>query len=186
MRRANGRSPATGKNPVNLRVFLLVAISATTVGCGYHSAGRANLLPPDLRTLAVPAFVNQTQTYRIEQMLTSSVVEELSTRTRYHVTADTSSADAILRGSVLSSYTTPLTYDSATGRAATVLVIVSMSVSLADRQGRVLYQNPSYTFREQYQVSQEASSFFEEDSPAFQRLAHQFARSLVSNILESF
>jgi hypothetical protein len=42
-----------------------------------------------------------------------------------------------------------------------VLVIVSMSVSLADRQGRVLYENPAYTFREQYQVSQELSSFFE-------------------------
>lgn len=155
-------------------------------GCGYHSAGRGNSLPSDLRTLAVPAFINQTQTYGIEQMLTSAVVEELSTRTRYQVTTDSASADAILHGTVLSSYTTPLTYDSASGRAATVLVIVSMSVSLADRQGRVLYQNPSYVFREQYQVSQEASSFFEEDSPAFQRLSHQFARGLVSNIVESF
>ena len=186
MRRRNGRSPAAGKDPVKLRGPLLLLISTISAGCGYHTAGRANVLPADLRTLAVPAFVNQTQTYRIEQMLTSAVVEELSTRTRYHVTSDANSADAVLRGNVLSSYTTPLTYDSATGRAATVLVIVSMSVSLADRQGKVLYQNPSYTFRQQYQVSQEASSFFEEDSPAFQRLAHEFARSLVSNILESF
>jgi outer membrane lipopolysaccharide assembly protein LptE/RlpB len=171
---------------VKLGLAVLLVISAVSAGCGYHTAGRANVLPADLRTLAVPAFVNQTQTYRIEQTLTSAVVEELSTRTRYHIIADARSADATLRGKVLSSYTTPLTYDSATGRAATVLVIVSMSVSLADRQGRVLYQNPAYTFREQYQVSQEASSFFEEDSPAFQRLAHEFARSLVSNLLESF
>ena len=42
------------------------------------------------------------------------------------------------------------------------------------------------SFREQYQVSQELSSFFEEDSPAFQRLSHEFARTLVSNILEAF
>jgi outer membrane lipopolysaccharide assembly protein LptE/RlpB len=167
-------------------LLTLLAISAMISGCGYHSAGRGNLLPPDLRSLAVPAFINQTQTYRIEQMLTSAVVDELSTRTRYQVTTDVASADAILHGTVLSSYTTPLAYDSATGRAATVLVIVSMSVSLADRQGRVLYQNPAYVFREQYQVSQEASSFFEEDSPAFQRLSHQFARGLVSNILENF
>ena len=165
---------------------LLLTVSALSAGCGYHTSGHDNLLPPDLRTLAVPAFVNQTQTYGIEQMLTLAVIEELSTRTRYHVTAEPSSADAVLRGNVVSSYTTPLAYDSSTGRAATVLVIVSMSVALSDRQGRVLYQNPSYTFREQYQVSQEASSFFEEDSPAFQRLARQFARSLVSNILESF
>ena len=154
--------------------------------CGYHTAGHANLLPSDLRTIAIPAFTNQTQTYKIEQTLTSSVVQEFVTRTNYHITQDPKAADAALHGVVLSTYTTPLTYDTKTGRASSVLVIVSMSVSLKDRQGRVLYENPSYTFREQYQVSQELSSFFEEDSPAFQRLSRDFARTLVSNVLEAF
>jgi hypothetical protein len=102
------------------------------------------------------------------------------------MTTDPCASDATLRGTVISTYSTPLTYDSKTGRAASVLVIVSMKVALTDRQGKVLYQNPSYTFREQYQVSQELSSFFEEDSPAFQRLSREFARTLVSNILEAF
>jgi len=167
------------------RIAVLLAAFVST-GCGYHTVGRANLLPSDLRTIAVPAFGNQTQTYKIEQTLTAAVVQEFSTRTNYHVISAPDLADAILRGTVLSTYTTPLTYDSKTGRAASVLVIVSMEVSLADRQGRVLYQNPSYTFREQYQVSQELSSFFEEDSPAFQRLSREFARTLVSNVLEAF
>jgi len=65
-------------------------------------------------------------------------------------------------------------------------VVVGMRVSLTDKQGKVLYQNPSYVFREQYQVSRELSSFFEEDSPAMQRLSREFARTLVSNILEGF
>lgn len=165
---------------------LLALLSLFSSGCGYHTAGHANLLPSDLRTIAVPAFVNQTQTYKIEQTLTSAVVQEFNTRTNYRVTTDPSAADATLRGTVVSTYSTPLTYDSKTGRAASVLVIVSMKVVLTDRQGKVLYQNPSYTFREQYQVSQELSSFFEEDAPAFQRLSREFARTLVSNILEAF
>jgi outer membrane lipopolysaccharide assembly protein LptE/RlpB len=164
----------------------VLAACVSALACGYHTAGHANLLPSDLRTIAVPAFVNQTQTYKIEQMLTSSVVQEFVTRTKYHITIDANSADATLHGAVLATYTTPLTYDTKTGRASSVLVIVSMSVWLKDRQGRVLYQNPSYTFREQYQVSQELSSFFEEDSPAFQRLSRDFARTLVSNVLEAF
>lgn len=166
-------------------VFLL-AFFFNLTACGYHTAGHANLLPSDLRTIAIPAFVNQTQTYKIEQTLTSSVVQEFVTRTAYHISQDPKSADATLHGVVLSTYTTPLTYDTKTGRASSVLVIVSMSVSLKDRQGRVLYENPSYTFREQYQVSQELSSFFEEESPAFQRLSRDFARTLVSNVLEAF
>jgi outer membrane lipopolysaccharide assembly protein LptE/RlpB len=166
--------------------FALAAVCVFSTGCGYHTAGHASLLPADLRTIAVPAFVNQTQTYKIEQVLTSAVVQEFITRTRYRITPDPSSADATLKGTVLSTYTTPLTYDTQTGRAATVLVIVSMKVSLTDRQGRELYQNPSYVFREQYQISEDLSSFFEEDSPAFQRLSRDFARTLVSNILEAF
>jgi outer membrane lipopolysaccharide assembly protein LptE/RlpB len=94
--------------------------------------------------------------------------------------------DATLRGSVLSMVASPLTYDTATGRAASVMVVVSMRVTLTDRNGKVLYQNPAYLFREQYEVSQDLASFFEEDSPAFRRLSQDFARTLVSNILEGF
>ena len=168
------------------RAAMMLLACLVISGCGYRTAGHTNLLPSDLRTIAVPAFVNQTQTYKIEQTLTAAVVQEFATRTKYRITPDTSASDAILHGTVLSTHTTPLTYDTQTGRASSVLVIVSMSVSLNDHQGRVLYQNPTYTFREQYQVSQELSSFFEEDSPALQRLSHEFARTLVSNILEAF
>jgi outer membrane lipopolysaccharide assembly protein LptE/RlpB len=167
-------------------VGLLALVSAFSTGCGYHTAGHANLLPANLRTLAVPAFVNQTQTYKIEQTLTAAVIQEFNTRTNYHVISDPSSADATLRGTVLGAATTPLTYDSTTGRASTVLVIVSMNVVLTDGKGRMIYQNPSYVFRDQYQVSQQLSTFFEEDSPAFKRLSGEFARTLVSNILEAF
>jgi outer membrane lipopolysaccharide assembly protein LptE/RlpB len=170
-----------------IRVAGLLALAcAFSTGCGYHTAGRANLLPSDLRVLAVPAFVNQTQTYKIEQMLTAAVVQEFTTRTTYHVVPDPHGADATLRGTVTAAATTPLTYDSTTGRASTVLVIVSMSVALTDGKGRILYQNPSYVFREQYQVSQELSTFFDEGSPAFRRLSSEFARTLVSNVLEAF
>jgi outer membrane lipopolysaccharide assembly protein LptE/RlpB len=162
-------------------------VLATSTGCGYHTAGHAVQLPENVRTIAVPAFVNETTTYRIEQLLTSSVMREFTTRTHYHILNDPSeAADATLRGTVLSASSSPLTYNSSTGQAASVLVVVSMKVSLTDRAGKVLYQNPSYLFREQYEVSQDLTSFFEEDSPALRRLSQDFARTLVSNILEGF
>jgi outer membrane lipopolysaccharide assembly protein LptE/RlpB len=166
---------------------LVLAWSVASAGCGYHTAGHAVQLPENVKTIAVPAFVNETSTYSIEQMLTSSVVREFTTRTHYHILNDPSeAADATLRGTVVSASSMPLTYNSATGQAASVLVVVSMRVALTDRQGKVLYQNPEYLFREQYEVSQDLTSFFEEDSPAFRRLSQDFARTLVSNILEGF
>jgi len=166
-------------------VFGMVLFSALT-GCGYRTAGHAAAMPPDVRTIAIPAFVNQTHTYKIEQMLTDAVVKEMVTRTNYHVVNVADDADATLHGTVLSTYTTPLTYDSTTGRAASVLVVISMNVTLKDKTGKVLYENPSYLFREQYEVSRDPNSFFEEDTPAFQRLSRDFAQTLVSNILEGF
>jgi outer membrane lipopolysaccharide assembly protein LptE/RlpB len=164
-----------------------LALLAASAGCGYHTAGHAVQLPENVKTIAVPAFVNETSTYRIEQQLTSSVVREFTTRTHYRVLNDLGeAADATLRGTVLSTSASPLTYNSTTGQAASVLVVVSMKVSLTDRKGKVLYQNPTYLFREQYEVSQNLASFFEEDSPAFRRLSQDFARTLVSNILEGF
>lgn len=166
---------------------LAMLLCAFGVGCGYHTAGHAVTLPDSVRTIAIPAFVNQTQTLKIEQMLTAAVVKEFVTRTHYHVINQVSDdADAALHGTVLATYTTPLTYDSKTGRAASVLVVISMKVALLDKKGSVLYQNPSYLFREQYEVPRDLNSFFEEDSPAFQRLSRDFAQTLVSNILEGF
>jgi outer membrane lipopolysaccharide assembly protein LptE/RlpB len=166
---------------------LLSAALLLSTGCGYHTAGHAVQLPENVKTIAVPAFKNETSTYRIEQLLTASVVREFTTRTHYRILSDPGEeADATLRGTVLSTATSPLAYDTSSGRAASVLVVVSMKVSLSDRQGKVLYQNPAYVFREQYEVSQDLTSFFEEDSPAFRRLSQDFARTLVSNILEGF
>ncbi len=162
---------------------LLVFLTA----CGYHTAGHNVTLPENVKTIAIPTFRNQTQTYKIEQRLTAAVVREMNTRTHYHVvTSDSADADATLKGVVLATYTTPLTYDSQTGRAASVLVVVNVSVTLTSKDGKVLYTNPSYLLREQYQVSTELTSFFEEDTPAMQRLSNDFAQTLVSNMLEGF
>jgi len=168
---------------------LLIAFLLFNAACGYHTAGHVAQLPENVKTIAIPAFKNETLTYNLEQMLTAAVVREFTTRTHYrivHDAHDDAEADATLRGTVLSTTATPLTYDSATGRAASILVVVSIKVALTDRSGKVLYQNPAYVFREQYEISQDLASFFEEDSPAFRRLSQDFARTLVSNILEGF
>jgi outer membrane lipopolysaccharide assembly protein LptE/RlpB len=178
-----------------MRSSWVLLVLLASPGCGYHTAGHAAQLPHNIRTISIPAFVNETNTYRLEQMLTASVVREFTTRTRYRILKDPSeTADATLRGTVLSTSATPLAYDSSTGQAASLLIVVSMRVTLSDREGKMLYQNPSYLFREQYEVSgnaqpgsrQNLTSFFEEDSPAFRRLSQDFARTLVSNILEGF
>jgi len=166
---------------------LALAMSLAALGCGYHTVGHAHALPQNVRTIAVPGFVSQSPTFRVEQVMTDAVVREFNTRTQFHMIHEANTdVDAVLKGTVLSATATPLAYDSKTGRAASVLVTVSMQVILTDRDGKVLFQNPSYLFHEQYELSRELSSFFEEDSSAMDRLSRDFARTLVANILEGY
>lgn len=164
----------------------MIAAVLFSAGCGYHTAGKASQLPTTVQTIAIPIFVNRTQTYRIENSFTSAVVQEFNTRTKYRVISDPREADAILNGTVLTTQVAPITYDSQTGHAETALVTVTLKVSLIDRNGRVLYDNPNYLFRDQYQISREVSSFFEEEGPALGRISRDMARTLVSNVLEAY
>ena len=161
-------------------LFLLLA------SCGYHTAGSSSHLPPDIKVLAVPSFLNQTHTYHVETGLTSAVIREFNTRTRYRVTQVKEDADATLQGTVVSAEVAPVAYDSVTGRASTGLVTIIMKVTLTAHDGRVLYSNPNYIFRDQYQISNELASFFQEQGPAVDRISRDFSRTLVSNILEAF
>src|SRR5437868_2190753 len=115
------------------RLLAIAAVVALT-GCGYHTAGRGSKLPQAVHTIAVPAFVNQTHTYRIEQALTGAVIREFHTRTKYAIATQAGpDADATLHGTVLSIGTAPVTFDSQTGRASTMLVTINLRVDLVDR-----------------------------------------------------
>ena len=167
---------------------MTVALILTALGCGYHTAGNsASEVPRYVRTIAIPGFVSRSPTFRVEQQLTDAVVREFNARTQYHVIlASNTDADAVLKGTVLGASSFPITYDSQTGRAASAQITVNVQVTLTDRRGKILFQNPNYVFRDQYELSRDLTSFFQEESPAFDRVSRDFARTLVANILEAY
>jgi outer membrane lipopolysaccharide assembly protein LptE/RlpB len=172
---------------VRVRLAGLLFLCAMLSGCGYHTAGSATHVPPNVRTLAVPIFANKTQAYQTEIVFTGAVIHELNARTKYEInSAEHADADATLHGTILSQSIAPLTYDTATGQSSSYLITITAAVSLTARDGRVLYANNKLTYRQQYQSTQDLASFIQEDSPAVNRLAKDFAAAVVSDMLESF
>ena len=164
----------------------LAALSCLT-GCGYHTAGAATHIPSNVRTIAVPIFATKTEAFHTEVAFTQAVVRELNTRTRYRVlTGNPDDADAVLSGTVLTQTAAPLTYDSTSGETSSYLLTITVKVALTARDGRVLYRNDALSFREQYQSTQDLTGFIQESAPAVNRVARDFAQSLVSDMLESF
>jgi len=172
----------------NRRAVLSVALLALAVaGCGYHVAGRSANMPAEWRTIAIPAFKNDTTHDRIEQRFTEAVIREFIARTKYRIIQDPSSADAVLHGEVLSIDTSPILFNAATGEVTTMLVTVHTKVELDDATSqKPVYHNDDMTFRDEYQISSDARSFFNEQDPALGRMSTDMASHLVASILEGF
>jgi outer membrane lipopolysaccharide assembly protein LptE/RlpB len=172
------------------RSALLLPLSAALfafAACGYHTVGASAHLPPGTRTLAVPVFATRTNANRTETILTTAVIREFATRTRLRVTPDGSTdADATLHGTILSQTVAPLTYNSQTQQSSSYLITLVVAVELKSRDGRVLYRNNNYVFRQQYQATTDLPTFFDESPAAVERLARDFSRALVADVLESF
>ena len=164
----------------------LATILFGLAGCGYHTLGAATHLPPGVRTLSVPMFATRTEAYHTETVMTQAVIREFADRTRLRVTPDTAGdADAVLHGTILTQTVQPLTYNTSTQQSSSFLITVVVSVTLADRGGKILYQNKNYTFRQQYQSTSNLPTFLDESPAAEERLSREFARALVADVLES-
>lgn len=172
-----------------MRKLFFVALAGAllhSMGCGYHTLGAATHLPPDVKTLSVPVFATRTEAYHTETVMTEAVIREFATRTRLRVTPSSDgSQDAVLHGTILQQVVTPLTYNTSTQQSSSFLITIVISVTLNGQDGRVLYENKHYVFRQQYQSTTDLASFIDESPAAEERLSRDFARALVADVLES-
>jgi outer membrane lipopolysaccharide assembly protein LptE/RlpB len=183
LRRLPSNRPAAG----SFFVTCAIIAAAFLAGCGYHVAGRASALPSEWKTIAVPAFKNDTRRYRIEQRFTQAVIREFISRTKYRIIQDEAAADGVLHGEVVTIETSPVLFDATSGQVTTMLVTVHAKVLLVDNHTKQpAYQNADMVFRDEYQISSDVQSFFEEQDPALERMSRDFAARLVSNVIEKF
>ena len=167
-----------------------IAILAGTLagaGCGYHVAGKADLLPKTIKTIAIPAFGNTTSRPQLARLLPEDIAREFLSRTHYGIVADPSQADAVLTGAVTNMAAVPTTFDPVTGRATGIQAVVTLQLTLRNRAtGAVLWQRLGADFRQQYEISIDPTKYFDESGPAMIRLSQDVARSMVTAILENF
>jgi outer membrane lipopolysaccharide assembly protein LptE/RlpB len=168
-------------------MLMMSLIAMLQTGCGYRVEGRNNSLPQSIHVIAVTALENKTTSYRIEQKLTSATVHEFLARTQYKIVSNAADGDAVLRGKVVSLEAVPLLFDTQTGSATTMLITVKCEVSLTESAtDRVLFHSQNFVFRNEYEITTDVPSFFEEQDPALDRLAQDFARKLVAAVIENY
>ena len=174
-----------------LSVFVAAVLAASSGGCGYSLAGRGSFLPASIRVIGVPEFANQTTYVEVERRFTERVRSEFIGRGRYQVLAQEAGADAVLRGSITNLSIVPANFND-NQQATRYIIVVNTKIEFVDlKTNKALWENPSMVFREEYDLPADTqagnpSAFFGQGSNALERVANDFARSVVSAILEAF
>lgn len=172
---------------------LLVAIVVlATSGCGYALAGRGSFLPAYIKTIGIPMFTNRTTVFNLETTLTERVRSEFIGRGKYQILPENTGVDALLTGEVTAVTIAPASF-TANQLASRYTITMAASVQLRDvrNNNMVLWENPSLVFRQDYEATSgqnavDPAAFFNQDANALDRMSTDFARSIVSAILEAF
>ena len=172
-------------------VHLLCAAVACG-GCGYALAGQGSFLPDYVQTIGVPLFENTTTVFEVEQTLTQEVRSAFIGRGQYRVQATGTGVDAVLTGTIVDIQITPATF-SAQQQASRYIFTLRAAIEFRDlTTDEILWENPTLIFSDEYEVASggggqlDASTFFGQQSNAVERVARDFASTVVSSILEAF
>jgi hypothetical protein len=183
---------ATGRRWGRAAALLCVlAVIVGTSGCGYTLAGRGSFLPTYIKSVGIPAFTNRSAVFNLETTLTEKVRAELIGRGKYQVLPQDTGVDAVLIGDVASVAITPASFNTQQLASRYTITIVA-SIQLKDlHENKVLWENPSLVFRQDYentsgQNAVSAAAFFGHETNALDRVGIDFARTIVSAILEAF
>ena len=153
----------------------------------YKQAGKGDALPQHIKTLAIPPFQNVSLRYKVEQRFTSAMIDEVLRRQRaLQVVSKAEGADAVMLGTIKQfAYRGVLLDDY--GRARVFEVTIVAGITVKDQtKNKILYDNQNYIFKTEYEITGDPNTFFNEEGPAVERLARDFAKSVLTMVMEGF
>ena len=154
--------------------------------CGYALEGRGSFLPPHILRIGIPSFKNVTTKAGLEEIITAEIYSEFLTRGDYQLSADSTGVDAVLTGEITSFSYIPRAVDEE-GMATSYFIVISADIRFRDlKEDRVIWEQESYRFQSEYQMSRDTDDLVSQETDAVQRAAKDFAKRVVSTILTGF
>jgi len=170
-----------------MRRLALILAALSAFSCGYHVAGKSDVMPQTIQAIAVVPFGNRTIKYQLARDLPADISREFISRSRYKIVTDPNAADAVLSGDVVNFYAGAIVVDQVSGRATVMQASAFLKVTLTERAtGKVLFSRPLFEARERYEISVSPQTYFDEGGAGMARLSKDVARDVVTSILENF
>jgi outer membrane lipopolysaccharide assembly protein LptE/RlpB len=170
------------------RALTVAVLAAVLCGCGYHLVGTVSVLPEDLQTLYVDTFQNLSSWSEVDQRIVEALSSEWVRRRKFELLDQAEGADVMLSGVILNLGVAPVSFDDQ-GRATEYQMMLTTSVKLQDVRGDepvLLWEDRAFSRRTSYAVDPRAADYFDRQIEAMEELSDQYARALVSAVLEGF
>ena len=160
-----------------------LAVFQLSTGCGYRLAGRGEL-PGNVQSIAVRMLENRSSETGVETLITNALINEL--RRRQGAVTAPDRADAVLAGTIDS-----LSWDTVAHRgvntAAERKVYATISLTLTDRSGKVLWQRSGLSGSQAYAVVGDNKTATELNRrQAVAILAEQVAENVYRRLTDNF
>ena len=168
----------------------MLALAFVVSGCGYALVGRGITTDPSIKRIGVPIFRDRTGKPGLDQKITARVIEELLKRGRFTVVQDTTGVDALVDGEITSYTTSPVGFTTA-GAAPTqasryAINVTAKVVYRKIGQKEPIWQSEMFSYRDEYDMGEDAASFFDREEQTIDRIAEAFGKNLVAAMLEAF
>jgi hypothetical protein len=126
--------------PKTARGWVLGALLAVPLaGCGYHFVGEGRDWGPDVKTIGIQTFTNETREIGIEKRLQFALEREFTIRGPYRVADEPGAGDLVVSGTVRIAEDRPVAFN----RDDEVLIYqttLSLDLLVRDRKGKMVWQ----------------------------------------------
>jgi hypothetical protein len=174
---------------VRRRRVLAAAAAALASGCGYSLQGRGITTDPSVKRIGVPLFKDRSGKLGLDARVTEAVMVELLKRGRFTVVRDVTNVDAVIEGEIEAWTVVPVGFSGDPGATQASRYAISLTAKVVYRkigQKEPLWANDAFSQRDEYDMGENASSYFDREEQSIERLSASFARSLVAAMLEAF
>jgi hypothetical protein len=173
--------------------------------CGYALVGKGVTTDPSIKRIGVPLFRDRSNKPGLDQKITQKVIEELLKRGRFDVVPQAEGADAVVDGEIVAYLPVPVAFSDSPTTEESPSPLPSPTGTVGETQAsrysitviaRVRYaktgvpepiwSNDAFEVRDEYDVGDDPSQYFDQEEQAMERLAITFARNLVAAMLEAF
>ena len=168
------------------RAFRLILLGFLILwGCGYHLRGKETNLSPEIHSVAIPIFANNTIETGIESIVTEGLVEKFISAKRLLVTSSIS-ADALLTGTVKSFATLPVAVTTSNQFSTEYRATVTIEFAFRDvKNEKVLFREEMSDWRN-YPVVQDLNATEQFKKEAIRKISALLAERVYELILGGF